>query len=287
MKPLVTVGIPFHNEGAYLREAIKSILRQTISDLEVLLIDDGSSDDSLTVARQFTDDPRVRVLSDGVRRGLPARLNEVVEQARGDYVARMDGDDICHPSRFARELGLLERDPSLEVVGTWIALVDHAARPLAISEYSRSASKRDALRRGVLPHATIMGRRRWFRAHPYDVAMNRAEERDLWCRSVSTLRFDVVPEPLYLVRVLTRDATFIADYRESQRQNRILYRRYGPAAVGRIRAATAYVGTYAKSLMMSAALHTGVAERLVRRRGRPPTEKEVSMIRAAAMVATA
>jgi glycosyltransferase involved in cell wall biosynthesis len=93
---LVTVGIPFYNEERYLADAIRSILAQSFSDFELVLVDDGSTDASRAIAQGFRDD-RIRVLGDSRRRLLPARLNEIVANAKGALVARMDADDVSHP----------------------------------------------------------------------------------------------------------------------------------------------------------------------------------------------
>lgn len=281
MTPLVTVGIPFHNEVQFLRETVESILCQTTSSLEVLLIDDGSSDQSVEVARSFTNDPRVRLLVDGVRRRLPARLNQIVREARGRFIARMDADDISHPDRLTRELRLFEQNGSLDAVGTWCALIDVRRRAFAVGTPVPERSRRLALVQGLFVHPTVLGRTEWFRANPYNEELYRAEDRELWCRTVESSRFDVVPEPLHLHRVLPRGVDFLVDYRESQRQNRVLYSRYGPSAVGLMGTMTGYLGTFAKSAVMTGAIKLGVADRLVQRRGRRPTIEEARLIREA------
>jgi glycosyltransferase involved in cell wall biosynthesis len=281
MTPVVTVGISFFNEAPFLAAAIQRVLRQTTRELEVILVDDGSADESLVVARGFQHDARVRVLSDGQRRHLPARLNQIVRSARGRFIARMDGDDLCHPDRFARQLVLFERASDLDVVGTWSALIDREERPLAVLESDGSSNPRVALTSGLLTHASVLGRTDWFRANPYDETLTRAEDRDLWCRTVRSSRFGVVHAPLYIVRVLPRGRDFLADYRESQRQNRVLFRRYGAKTLGLRGAARAYAASLAKSGIMAAAVPLGLADQLVRRRGRPPTPDELRLIREA------
>ena len=92
--PLLTVGIPFHNNEKTLLDAIRSIFSQTFQDWELILVDDGSTDDSLKLALSV-EDPRVRVLpSDDQNRLLAARLNEITQAARGEFIARMDADDL-------------------------------------------------------------------------------------------------------------------------------------------------------------------------------------------------
>lgn len=275
--PRVTVGISFHDEARWLGDAIRSVLAQTMTDFELLLVDDGSSDGSLEIAKSFRD-PRIAVFSDGARRYLPARLNELVRRARGELVARMDADDVSHPSRLERELAIMDARPSCDAVGTWAMLVDDDEQPLGVLEAARlPASLAVAVERGVLPHATMLARRTWLTAHPYDETLTRSEDRDLWCRTVESSTFQVLPEVLYVVRVSPRAGSFLPDYLLAQRQNREIVRRYGPRSIGMLRSARARMVSHAKGLAMSAAARTGFADKLVRRRGRPATLAERSM----------
>lgn len=275
--PLVTVGLPFFDEQRRLADAIHSVLAQTFADFELLLVDDGSRDDSLAIARSFRD-PRITVIADGKRCHLPARLNQIVRRARAPYVARMDADDVMHPTRLARQLAVLEARPSCDVVGTWAALADAEGRPWAVVESAPlPPNPKTALVQGILPHATVLGRRAWFAANPYNEALTRAEDRDLWCRTATTSEFAVVPECLYVVRVDVEKASFLRSYVESQGQNRRIFSVYGPATVGRVATLGLIASASAKALVMSALVRAGFAERLVRRRGRPPTARELAM----------
>lgn len=279
--PRVTVGIPFFNEEDYLGAAVRSILEQTVDDLEVLLVDDGSTDHSLSIARSF-DDPRVIVHSDGQRRHLPARLNEITRRARGELIARMDADDVVHPRRLAAQLEVLTRDPSCDAVGTWAALVDESGEILAVNEAAPiPCTPRTALESGLISHATMVARREWLRSNPYDERLTRAEDRDLWCRTVRTSSFAVVREPLYVIRIFHREAGFLASYLESQRQNRQIFVRHGPGAVGVGRTVQLWTASHLKGAVMSLAFATGLAERLIRRRGRAPTTAERALVETA------
>lgn len=272
--PLMTVGLPFFDEARHLATAIRSVLAQTVTDFELLLVDDGSRDESLAIARSFTD-PRIVVIAHEDRARLPARLNQIVQRARGRYVARMDADDVMHPTRLERQLAVLEARPSCDVVGTWAVLVDAEATPFAVVESAAlPPTPRAALVHGVLPHATVLGKRSWFAANPYDESLTRAEDRDLWCRTVASSEFAVVPECLYVVRVDIDKRTFASGYVESQRQNERIFAKYGPRAVGYRETARLIAAARAKSLVMSALVRAGLADHLVRRRGRPPTARE-------------
>ena len=113
----VTIGIPFYNAKHTLADAIRSVFAQTFQDWELILADDGSTDGSAEIAR-MVDDPRVTVISDGMNRGLPYRLNKITELARADYIARMDADDLMHPERLTLQVQYLDANPAVDVVST-------------------------------------------------------------------------------------------------------------------------------------------------------------------------
>lgn len=283
--PLVTVGLPFFDEERHLGDAIRSVLGQTFADFELLLVDDGSRDGSLAIARSFSD-PRIRLISDGVRRHLPARLNEIVRRASSPYIARVDADDVIHSTRLQKQLARFDSEPSCDVVGTWATLVDGHGRPFGVIESDPlPPTPESTLTRGVLPHATVLGRRAWFAANPYNESLTRAEDRDLWCRTAATSHFDIVRECLYVIRVDTDKQSFLTSYIDSQRQNEQIFAKYGPAMVGRMKTARMIAAARAKVLVMGGLVRLGLVDRLVQRRGRVPHADEIAMAREALVAA--
>src|SRR4051794_36827493 len=117
--PLVSIGMPVRNNEKTLGVAVRSIVRQTYPQWELLLINDGSTDGTLEVARGFCDE-RIRVIDEPESRGLPARLNQAVAAARGEYFARMDGDDLSYPERLERQVAYLQAHPEVDLVGAWM-----------------------------------------------------------------------------------------------------------------------------------------------------------------------
>src|SRR6185312_15181398 len=113
---VVTVVMSVFNEERHVGAAIASILQQTYSDFEFVIIDDGSTDKSRAVVESF-DDPRIRFVS-RPNKGLNHSLNEGLEMARGRYIARQDADDLSMPTRFEREVALLDERPEIALVGT-------------------------------------------------------------------------------------------------------------------------------------------------------------------------
>ena len=113
----VSIAIPFYNAEKYLRDSIRSVFAQTHQDWELILMDDGSTDGSLAIAKSIKDS-RVSVYSDGKNKKLAARLNEITKLAKYDIIARMDADDLMSPTRIEKQLNILKDNLNIEVAPT-------------------------------------------------------------------------------------------------------------------------------------------------------------------------
>ncbi|MFV0186645.1 glycosyltransferase [Empedobacter falsenii] len=118
----VSVVLPVYNGELYLKDAISSILNQTFNDFEFIIINDGSTDNSLNIINSF-DDNRI-VLIDQQNQGLAKSLNNGLKKAKGKYIARMDADDIALPNRFERQIQYLKENPNIKLLGTAIDMID-------------------------------------------------------------------------------------------------------------------------------------------------------------------
>jgi glycosyltransferase involved in cell wall biosynthesis len=116
MNPQVTVLMPAYNAGKYIAEAVQSVLDQTFTDFELLIVDDGSFDDTVPVVESFTDS-RIRLVRQE-QAGVSAALNKGLQYARGRYICRFDADDICFPHRLVRQVNFLDEHPAYLVVGS-------------------------------------------------------------------------------------------------------------------------------------------------------------------------
>lgn len=198
MAPVVSVLLPVRNAEPTLALALGSLLHQTFHDFEVLVLDDGSTDKSVEIASRMAD-PRVRVVSDGEHKGLSARLNQGIGLARGRYIARMDADDICFPERIARQVGFLEGNPAVDLVGARaIVFRDDGSQVGMLPWRGEHSDLVSAPWRNIpLPHPTWMGRAEWFRRHRYRIPeVRRAEDQELLLRASETSRFACLPEVL-------------------------------------------------------------------------------------------
>lgn len=200
MQPLVTIAIPFYNNQDTILDSIKSVFLQTYPNWELLLLNDGSRDNSLSLVENIKDN-RVKIISDDVNRGLVYRLNQIPKLASGIYLARMDADDLMHPDRISKQMEVLLADSDIDVVDTGTYSIDEIGNPIGMR--GLDAIQDDPNRfvgKARLLHASIVGKKTWFLEHPYDANYVRAEDCELWCRTYKNSKFARVCEPLYIVR---------------------------------------------------------------------------------------
>ncbi len=227
----VTIGIPFYNAGQYLEMAIKSVFAQSYQDWELFLIDDGSSDNSLEIARAIKD-PRVHVLSDGKNKKLAARLNEIIRLANYEYIVRMDADDLMDTTRIATQLNFLKSNPHLDLLSTGCISTTNnleylGSRGLDLPKIDFN----DLLYKKAGPlHASIVGKTDWFRRNTYDESLQIAQDYDLWLRASKKGDFAIalIPDRLYYYRE-ENNATakkVLAAYKNE----RVMYKKYAGRA---------------------------------------------------------
>ena len=162
--PQLSIGISFKNPGRYFELALQSIFAQTFADWELILIDDGSTDDSLTLAKQLND-RRVRVYCDGESRGLNGRLNQLVKLANAPYFLRMDADDIMHPQRLEKQYQQLIQHDENTVIGS--AAYSINAQSQVVGLRSTHMQQRSGFKaRHSFIHPTVAASTEWFRQNP-------------------------------------------------------------------------------------------------------------------------
>lgn len=202
--PRVSVLMAVYNGAAYLREAVDSVLAQTYRDFEFVIVDDGSSDESVRIVRSYAD-PRIKLHVAPRNLGQTTALNVGLRLCEGEYVARMDGDDVCHPERFARQVAVLDADPALGIVGSAVTIVDGRGRTLDFSpqpEYDATI-RFVSLTRNPFHHPTVTIRRRVLIDHglEYDERFQANQDFELWTRLLPVTRAANLPEALLRYRV--------------------------------------------------------------------------------------
>ena len=193
--PLVSIAMPFHNAERTLAAAIRSILLQSYPNWELLLCDDGSIDASPEIARAFHDS-RIAVWGGRRRQALGARLNECIERAAGQYIARMDADDIAYPRRLEKQLRFLEQHPEVDLTGGWAVLFADAGAPVGkrTDPTAHARIARWPLYSFKLIHPAFLGKTSWFRRYRYRADAVRCEDHDLLFRACAASRFANLPE---------------------------------------------------------------------------------------------
>jgi glycosyltransferase involved in cell wall biosynthesis len=263
----VSIGLPFFNNRETLADAVRSVFAQSLRDWELILVDDGSTDGSLALARSIRD-PRARVYSDGVNQGLASRLNQIASLARGRYLARLDGDDMMHPERLERQVAILDGNSSADLTGTAMYSLDRSDRPRGIQGLAKPDIRPVAvLTRALLLHATITGRTEWFLRNPYDEALRRTEDRELFIRTFRDLTFVHLAEPLYFCR--EEQSVRLAKYLASCREARSIFHQYAPELVGRPRTIALCLASLLKGEIYRLCTHAHCEQLLVRRRNSP------------------
>lgn len=199
--PAASVILPVYNAGRYLETAIESVLGQTFTDFELLLLNDGSTDGSPAVLERWVaKDPRC-TLHSWPNRGLIATLNEGIRLARADILLRMDADDLCAPQRFEAQMAYLHRHPDCVAVGTRVRLIDPEGMPICTFAEDTGHVAIDAAhlagRGGAIVHpATAMRKTAVAAVGGYRDEFPHAEDIDLFLRLAEVGQLANVPEIL-------------------------------------------------------------------------------------------
>lgn len=199
--PKVTVGIPVYNGERFIKQAVDSVLKQTYSDFELIVTDDGSTDGTKAILDSIQD-PRLIVISDGTNKGIAFRLNQQIDESRGDYFIRMDADDLMFPWRIEKEVNYLENNPQVDVMGAGAIVIGNenellGKRGLGQRNYNNN---NDYFVQSRFIHPTVAGRIEWFRKWNYRAEMSGNEDLDLWIRSYNESTFGDLYEPLLFYR---------------------------------------------------------------------------------------
>ena len=192
-----------YNASGTIDLALRSILTQTYQDWELIVVDDGSTDRTAESVLQVKDS-RIRFIQEpSGNMGLASRLNQCVRLARGEYVARMDADDVAYPQRFERQVQFLEEHRDIDLLGTGAVIFKGEGE--IIGCYPTTRSHEAICRRPwwgfPLAHPTWMGKRTWFLSHPYSDEDTRCEDQALLLQSFSHSRFAALEEVLLGYRV--------------------------------------------------------------------------------------
>lgn len=197
MRPQVSVLLPTRNRSRLLRRAINSVQRQTYQDIEILVLDDGSSDDTPAVLKNLSrQDPRLHWVRRDTSRGLADALNTLISMSRGRWLARMDDDDICHQRRLEIQLEWMH-SRGVDVCGTWYRRRSIVGTSIARPPIDDAMIRAELLFQPPLLHPSVVFRRELIERHrPYSTEYPHAEDYELWVRLAPYVKFGNVPEVL-------------------------------------------------------------------------------------------
>jgi glycosyltransferase involved in cell wall biosynthesis len=199
--PKVTILMPVFNGEKYIKEAMQSILDQTFEDFEFLIINDGSTDQSLRIIKEFNDQ-RIRVLENENNIGLIATLNKGIENCRGEYIARMDCDDISMPKRLEIQVEYMDKHPDIGIAGSFAKIkskgLEYIGRYFCESEEIRA----NLLFNTAFAHPSVIIRKEVLLKNnlKFDEKFKHAEDYDLWERASDLVKFSNIPEVLLIYR---------------------------------------------------------------------------------------
>lgn len=198
--PKISVIMPLYNGEKYLKEAIDSILNQTYSDFELLLINDASTDSTETIINSYHD-YRIVYIKNEENLGLIKTLNKGLDLAKGEFIARMDQDDISLPERFEKQIAILEKNPEIGVCGTWFTLFRENQKDWAVEHpESNDSIKIGLLTSCLIGHPTVMMRKKAIANHKYDTDYQASEDYELWTRLIRITQFYNIQESLLQYR---------------------------------------------------------------------------------------
>lgn len=202
--PQVSIVIPAYNAMTYFPETLKSVLEQTFQDFEVVIVNDGSSDDVEQWVSQVTD-PRVKLVSQQ-NQGLSGARNTGIAHAQGQYIAFLDADDLWDVSKLEKQVRVLDTEPQVGLVYTWSALIDRHSKPTGrlLKGDAEGRVWTDLIQQNFVANGSNpMVRRRCFETvGQFDLELRSNEDHDMWLRIALQYSFAVVKKPLTQYRIL-------------------------------------------------------------------------------------
>lgn len=200
----ITVLMSVYNGERWLEESIISVLNQTFTDFEFIIVDDGSTDQTAEILEQFTQrDSRVRVLTKG-NSGLADSLNYGISHSRGEWIARIDADDICEPSRLEKQVAITQSDSSIVLVGSGLVIIDEFGKKHRQHSYPAGHYRlvQRLARHGAFPpHSSALFKKAALRRQTaYRTRIRRSQDRDLWLRLSEKGKIACVNKPLVRIR---------------------------------------------------------------------------------------
>lgn len=221
-KPFISVLMPIYNGEKYLKESIDSILGQTYENFELLLINDASNDASENIILSYLDS-RIVYIKNEQNLGLIKTLNKGLDLAKGEFIARMDQDDISLPTRFEKQIDIFHKNPEIGVCGTWFTSFGEGIQEKTLQHpVDSEAIKINLLGRSSLGHPTVMLRKSAMGNLRYDENYQSAEDYEFWISLSRVTRLYNIPESLLKYRVHQTNISVVENSLQSQTAKKII-----------------------------------------------------------------
>jgi len=213
--------MPVYNGADFIYQAVDSVLKQSFTNFEFLIYDDGCTDNSIEIIKKFQD-KRIKLFSDGYNKGIVDRLNFLIDQSRGQYIARMDADDIWYPNKLEEQMSFLKKEPENYMVACFVQLIDDKGEIFRnnFKQYSYSKDVEKFLpNSNFIIHSSVLLRREIFDdIGKYRLKYLHAEDYDLWLRMLKKkILFKILPNILMNYRFSQQSIN--SKYRRIQNKN--------------------------------------------------------------------
>ena len=208
MNELVSIILPVYNAEEFLKTAIDSVLSQTYQYFELLIINDGSTDNTSNIIQTFND-PRIVFINQLSNKGITYRLNEGIKTATGKYIARIDADDIWHPQKLEKQVSYMKHHHDISFLATDFNFLNHNGQIIKTIKNSKYHLKKNILKRNLICHSSILLKKDIIKhIGKYNPAYEYAEDYDLWIRILSNYNSFILPEVLTNYRITNTSISF-------------------------------------------------------------------------------
>jgi glycosyltransferase involved in cell wall biosynthesis len=212
--PEVSVVIAVHNGEKTLHSAVDSIINQTFSNWELIIVNDASTDNTADIVKSYQEKyDNIIYIRNTRNSGLAKSLNSGIEAASGRYIARLDDDDICFPARLEKQYRFMEKHKNIDVLGTGAVLINNNGEMIGalLMPESDMEIRRQIPKLNPFIHPSVMMKREFaISTGGYDARLKRKEDYDLWARGINKHKYHNIAEPLIYYRV-KRSKTFYTD----------------------------------------------------------------------------
>ncbi len=218
-KPKVSVLTSVYKSAALIRPAIESVLGQTFTDFEWIIINDATPDKSIEIIESYKD-PRIKIIDNSDNLGLAASLNKGLAVCKGKYIIRMDTDDVCYLNRFETQVRFMDANPKITVAGSWVNLTGDWSG-IWKTPTTHEEIKCKLLLNSAIAHPSVILRKSELQKYnlQYNEQLKKIQDYDLWVRAIAKVRFANIPKVLmdYRIDIAAKSADVV------KRSNEIIY----------------------------------------------------------------